>query len=46
MQSVIQARLEQIVKSNSLTAFYSAAKLATLAQTIATKVDFYQLAAR
>jgi len=51
MQSVITARLDHIVKSNGLSAFYTPAdpqsqQVCQLAQTIAHKVDFHQLAAR
>jgi hypothetical protein len=46
MLSVISARLEQIVRSNGIGAFYPQAKLDALTQKIASRVDFYQLASR
>jgi len=46
MQSVILARLDQIVKTNELEAFYTKPALDALAQKISQNVDFYQLAAR
>lgn len=46
MLSVISARLDQIVRSNEIGGFYPKAKLDALAQNIASRVDFYQLAAR
>jgi hypothetical protein len=46
MQSVILARLDQIVKTNELEAFYTKPALDALAQKISQNVDFHQLAAR
>lgn len=46
MQSVILARLDQIVKSNELEAFYTKQALDALAQKISQNDDFHQLAAR